>query len=137
MKKNNANSKSFSSSDDEDDYDDNIVPRGGTQGLLGPNGVTPNVAANLKNKTRHSISVKKHYIAMKKEELKEQNITGLRYRMAMVLASKPVDISLIVLIILYTIMVIVFLAFDDSFYDDHPNLELSFQIIELFFLFLF
>ena len=34
-------------------------------------------------------------------------------------------------------MVLVFLAFDDSFYDDNPELELSFQITELVILFIF
>lgn len=74
---------------------------------------------------------------MEKDELKEHNVTGFRMMIASFLASKPVDISMIILIIIYTIMVLVFLAFDDTFYDNNPNLELSFQIIELFILFIF
>lgn len=74
---------------------------------------------------------------MKEDELHEHNITGLRMMTASVLGSKPLDIFMIVLIIIYTIMVLIFLALDDSFYDNNPKLELSFQIIELFILFIF
>jgi hypothetical protein len=44
---------------------------------------------------------------------------------------------MIVLIILYTFIVFVLLAFDDSFYDDNPDVEILFQTIELIILFIF
>lgn len=74
---------------------------------------------------------------MKDEELKEHNITGLRMMIASVLNSKPVDISMVSLISLYTIIVLILLGFGKKFYDDNKGFELTFQIIEIILLFIF
>ena len=50
--------------------------------------------------------------------------------------SKAIDIFIIVLILLYTLLVIVYLAIEDVI-EDHRAVELSLQITELVFLFIF
>lgn len=50
--------------------------------------------------------------------------------------SKPIDIFIIVLIILYTLLVIVYLAIEDLI-DEEDELTLSLQVVELIFLFIF
>lgn len=112
-------SSSSSSSDEADEEDDEVAALGQPQ-----KSNSKKISANptLDPKRRQSVSVNKHYMALKEEELKEHNVTGFRMMVAA---------------IIYTLMVLVLLAFDDQFYDDNPKLELSFQIIELFILFIF
>ena len=76
------------------------------------------------------------YLNATKEDLEERNVAGWRISVAEFMRSKPVDIFIIVLIILYTLLVIVYLAIDDLI-DDSDTVELTLQIIELVFLFVF
>jgi len=50
--------------------------------------------------------------------------------------SKPVDVFIITLIVLYTLLVIVFLAIDEQI-NNNKDIKLTLQIVELLFLFLF
>jgi hypothetical protein len=88
-------------------------------------------------KKRHSVHLNKHYTALQGDELMEVNIVGNRLSIAKLLNSKSWDISMIVLIILYTFIVFVLLSFDDSFYDDNPDMEILFQTIDIIILFIF
>jgi hypothetical protein len=129
-------SKSFSSSSSDDEIDDGESRRDYNPKILIKQAT--DLADKFQAKKRQSVAVKsKHYMALEKDELKEHGVIGLRQKTARLMMSKPVDISLIVLIIFYTIMVLIFLAFDDSFYDDNPALELTFQITELVILLIF
>ena len=76
------------------------------------------------------------YISATRDELKERNLSDWRISVADFMRSKPVDIFIIVLIILYTLLVIVYLAIEDLI-EDSDEVQLTLQIIELCFLFIF
>jgi hypothetical protein len=76
------------------------------------------------------------YLNATKEDLEERNVAEWRIKVAEFMRSKPVDIFIITLIILYTLLVIVYLAIDDLI-DDSNSVELTLQIVELVFLFVF
>jgi hypothetical protein len=52
---------------------------------------------------------------MDKDDLKEHGIKGCRLKLTMLLRTKPYDISMIFLIVLYTILVFITLAVTDSY----------------------
>ena len=129
------NNESFSSSSSDDEIDDSDMPNKNQPKILVKR--ASDLADKYKAKKRASVAVKKHYMTLNNDELCDYDIIGFREKTAKFLMSKPVDITLIALIIFYTIMVLIFLAFDDSFYDDNPELELTVQITELLILFIF
>jgi hypothetical protein len=88
-------------------------------------------------KRRHSVQINKHYMALEGEELLQNKITGLRLTTAKFSNSKACDICMIVLTIIYTILVLIILSFGESFYDDNPDAEIAFHIIELIILLIF
>ena len=67
---------------------------------------------------------------MDKDELKRSGIVGRRLKIAMALKSKPYDIFMIILIIFYTLLIFLFFAFADSYFQDDKNQNI-FYIIEL------
>ena len=76
------------------------------------------------------------YLNAAKEDLEELNISQWRINIANFMRSKPVDIFIIVLIILYTLLVIVYLAIEDLI-DDDKTVDTTLHIVELVFLFIF
>ena len=76
------------------------------------------------------------YLNAAKEDLEELNISQWRINIANFMRSKPVDIFIIALILLYTLLVIVYLAIEDLI-DDDKTVETTLQIVELVFLFIF
>lgn len=91
---------------------------------------------NQKNKKK-AFTKKKTYLNVTAKELEEEyHISKPRQKIAAFMRSKPVDIFIIVLILLYTLLVIVYLAIDDLI-TDSDSTELALQIVELVFLFIF
>lgn len=76
------------------------------------------------------------YINASKEDLKALNFSDWRISLTEFMKSRPVEVLIIILIILYTLFVIVFLAIDDLIYSN-KGVRLTLQVIELLFLFLF
>ena len=66
---------------------------------------------------------------MEKDELIREGINGCRLKLTMALKSKPYDISMIILIILYTLLIFVYFAFVD-FFTSEENQDI-FYIVEL------
>ena len=66
---------------------------------------------------------------MDNEELAKHGIKGCRLSLAMLLRSKPYDIFMIILIILYTLLIFLFFAFVDSFFSGSN--QFIFYVIEL------
>lgn len=66
---------------------------------------------------------------MDPDELKKAGINGSRLKLALMLRSKPFDIAMIILIVLYTVLIFLFFAFVDTFADS-SNI-IIFYIIEL------
>lgn len=65
-------------------------------------------------KSEASIKLKrKNYLLLDNEELRERGIIGLRFKLAQLMRSKPVDIVLIALIVLYTVMVFFLIGIED------------------------
>lgn len=67
---------------------------------------------------------------MEDDELMRYGIKNYRLKLAMILKSRPYDVVMIILIILYTLLIFLFFAFDDSFFSEGDN-EKIFYIIEL------
>jgi hypothetical protein len=76
------------------------------------------------------------YLNATRENLKELKYNGCRIGVSDFMRSKPVDISIIILIIMYTLLVIVYLAVEDEI-DKNEEVRLSLQILELVFLAIF
>lgn len=76
------------------------------------------------------------YINATNPELKELGYSDWRISFASFMRTKLVDITIITCIILYSLLVVVFLAIDDEI-EDNEDLKLSLQIVELVFLFIF
>lgn len=70
------------------------------------------------------------YINATNEELKALNYNDCRISFANFMRTKLVDITIIIIIILYSLLVVVFLAIDDEI-ERNNDLELSLQILEL------
>ena len=85
---------------------------------------------NSNKEDKNPFEKKITYINATKEELKEMNLSECRISVAEFMRSKPVDIFIIVLIILYTLLVIVYLAIEDLI-DGSDAVTLALQIIEL------
>lgn len=66
---------------------------------------------------------------MNEEDLLKYGITGCRLSTANVLRSKPYDIFMIILIILYTLLIFLFFGFEDTFFSGDN--VMIFYIIEL------
>ena len=99
--------------------------------------VAPEGASETTSQRRKSLAKKKNYLNVSAKELKEDyNIGECRRRVANFMRSKPVDVFIITLILLYTLLVVVYLAIDDEIEDNH-GAEISLQIVELVFLFIF
>lgn len=64
---------------------------------------------------------KLNYLNATKEDLLERNVAGWRISIAEFMFSKPVDIFIVALTILYTLLVIVYLAIDDLINDSHTT----------------
>ena len=60
-----------------------------------------------------SIKLSKNYLMLQPEELLIKGIYGTRLRMALILRSKWVDILSIILIALYSLLMIIYLGFDE------------------------
>lgn len=58
---------------------------------------------------------------MDKEELQKNGITGWRLTLALLLRSKAYDVIMIILIVLYTILVFLYFALQDSIFTDPDN----------------
>ena len=80
---------------------------------------------------------KKSYLLLDDDELERRGITGCRMGLVMFLRSKPVDILLIFLILLYTLLVFVFFLFDEDYFEELPNLEKNLFYSELVILAIF
>jgi len=76
------------------------------------------------------------YLNVTMEDLKATNISSCRFQIASFMRSKPVDVFIISLIILYTLLVIVYLAIDDVISESRKAV-LALQIFELCLLFIF
>lgn len=77
------------------------------------------------------------YLNVTTKELREDFKVGKwRAAVATFMRSKPIDIFIIVLILLYTLLVLVYLAFGDEI-SKKKKIEISLQITELVFLFIF
>jgi hypothetical protein len=97
------------------------------------NKITPE---DTKNKKK-AIGKPKNYLTVSLKELKEDfKISNGRIKMTSLMRSKPVDIFIIVLILLYSLLVVVYLAISDEI-EERPTVLLSLQITELVFLFIF
>jgi cell division protein FtsN len=94
--------------------------------------VSPEKALEKPNVFKKKIT----YLNVTPKELIERKISPWRIKVADLMRSKPVDIFIITLIILYTLLVIVYLAIDDLI-EDENEVELILQIVELVFLFVF
>lgn len=70
------------------------------------------------------------------EDLRNMKINRWRLFIAQIMRSKPVDIFIIFLIIIYTLLVIVYLAIDNII-SDNARVALGLQIFELVLLFIF
>lgn len=53
---------------------------------------------------------------MDNEDLKKHGIKGWRLKLVNILKSKPYDIFMIILIILYSLLIFLFFAFADSYF---------------------
>lgn len=91
---------------------------------------------NEAKKSNNPFEKKITYLNATKADLEERNLGSCRLAIAQFMRSKPVDIFIIVLIILYTLLVIVYLAIDDEIEDSEVT-KLILQIAELVFLFIF
>mmetsp|Transcript_11792 Transcript_11792/g.11755 ORF Transcript_11792/g.11755 Transcript_11792/m.11755 type:complete len:94 (-) Transcript_11792:85-366(-) len=76
------------------------------------------------------------YINATNQDLKELGYSDWRISFASFMRTKLVDIMIISCIILYSLLVVVFLAIDDEI-EDNDDLKLGLQILELVFLFVF
>jgi hypothetical protein len=76
------------------------------------------------------------YLNATRENLLELKYNRCRIGISDFMRSKPVDISIIILIIMYTLLVIVYLAVEDEI-DRSKQVKLSLQILELAFLAIF
>ena len=76
-----------------------------------------------------SIKLSKNYLMLQPEELLIKGIYGTRLRMALILRSKWVDILSIILIALYSLLMIIYLGFDEQLVG--ANVILAFNSIEL------
>jgi hypothetical protein len=76
------------------------------------------------------------YLNATRENLIELKYNRCRIGVSDFMRSKPVDISIIILIIMYTLLVIVYLAVEDEI-DKNASVKLSLQILELVFLGIF
>lgn len=76
------------------------------------------------------------YLNVTREDLIARGYGNFRIGISDLMRSKPVDISIIILIIMYTLLVIVYLAIDSEI-DGNNNVKLSLQILELGFLAIF
>ena len=89
-----------------------------------------------KKKQKNPFEKKITYLNATKEDLKARNIAYCRLKIAEFMRSKPVDIFIILLILLYTLLVIVYLAIEDLI-EASDTTVLALQIVELVFLFIF
>jgi len=69
--------------------------------------------------------------------LEDHDIPGNRMIMARFLVSKTMDITLSILIAIYTIVVLIFMGFGKKFNDDNSGAEISFIVIEFLLLSVF
>ena len=56
---------------------------------------------------------KKSFLLLDEEELMEKGIVGCRLRLTHFLKSRPIEILLVILIVIYTAMVFIFFGFED------------------------
>ncbi|CDW89816.1 UNKNOWN [Stylonychia lemnae] len=76
------------------------------------------------------IKIEKSYNLLEPEELQKLGIRGTRLEIALMLRSKPFDVAMIILIIFYTLLIFIFFAFVDTFFNDEKSQNV-FYIIEL------
>ena len=70
------------------------------------------------------------------DDLKERKVGEFQLFVAQIMRSKIVDYFILVLIVLYTLLVVVYLAID-TIISQYPNVELGLEIVELVFLTIF
>ena len=68
---------------------------------------------------------------MDRQDLATIGITGWRLSMAMALRSKAYDVFMIILIILYTLLIFVYFAFDCDYFVENPQHEKIFLYVEI------
>ena len=78
---------------------------------------------------KKTLSIKKNFMLMTKDELKDLGIDGLRLKVATILRTKTFDIFSIFLIASYTILIFLYLAFSDSLLEDSKMIY--FYVVEL------
>lgn len=81
------------------------------------------------------ISFSRNYLIMTREELEDVGISGCRLNLAMILRSKVVDVSSIVLILFYSVLIFFYFLVEDVFLFD--NQLRTFLAVELSILSLF
>jgi len=124
------------SQDEKDDIEESNSLKPSTKEELKNAQKNNKVSPDDDSKKANAFKKKVTYLNVTSEELKELNISQWRINIANFMRSKPVDIFIIVLIILYTLLVIVYLAIEDLI-DDEKSVETTLQIVELVFLFIF
>lgn len=87
-------------------------------------------------KQKNPFEKKITYLNATIDDLKVRDMHFCRLKIAEFMRSKPVDIFIIGLILLYTLLVIVYLAIDDLI-EASETTVLTLQIVELVFLFIF
>ena len=121
------------SQDEKDDIEESNSLKPSTKEELknakNKNKVAPEKPVEKPNAFKKKIT----YLNVTHKELIDREISPWRIKVAEFMRSKPVDIFIITLIILYTLLVIVYLAIDDLI-EDEKEVELTLQIIELVFL---
>ena len=68
---------------------------------------------------------------MDRGDLERIGITGCRLNLAMLLRSKTYDVLMILLIIMYTLLIFVYFAFDCQYFEENPNHERIFLYTEI------
>ena len=75
--------------------------------------------------------IQKDILLMDKEDLEKIGIVGRRLTLATLLKSRAYDIIMIILIIMYTLLIFVYFAFDCNYFEENPEDEKIFLIIEI------
>eukprot|EP00347_Sterkiella_histriomuscorum_P005745 403355433 len=81
-------------------------------------------------KNDKKLNLQRNFLLMDSEELQKNGIHGKRLALALLLRSKAYDVLMILLIVLYTVLIFIYFAFADQYFNDEANQKI-FYIIEL------
>ena len=104
-------------------HDNSIAPESISKSKVVPEPQEPKQFVKLKQNTS--------YLLLDSQELADYGISPCRIKLADIMRSKPMDVLIIILIIIYTILVFLIFGIEDPYLKENPDLELSFYIIEL------